>query len=30
MGNIKYTIAGKPYRDALVADGFTITDGGMI
>lgn len=30
MGGNKYTIAGKPYRDALVADGFVITDGGMI
>jgi surface protein len=30
MGTIKYTAVGKPYRDALVRAGFTITDGGMI
>lgn len=29
MGTIKYTLTGKPFRDALVADGFTITDGGL-
>ena len=30
MGTIKYTSAGKPFRDALVADGWVINDGGMI
>ena len=30
MGTIKYTSAGKPYRDALVADDWVITDGGIV
>ena len=30
MGTIKYTIAGANARAALVADGWTITDGGII
>lgn len=30
MGTIKYSIVGKPYRDALVADGWMIIDGGML
>ena len=29
MGTIRYTSAGKPYRDALIADGWSITDGGI-
>lgn len=29
MGTIRYTAAGKPYRDALVADGWTVIDGGL-
>ncbi|UJF29882.1 DUF285 domain-containing protein [Kaistella sp. 97-N-M2] len=29
MGTIRYTSAGKSYRDALVADGWNITDGGL-
>lgn len=30
MGTIKYTATGKTYRDLLIADGWTITDGGLI